>query len=247
MNVKAAILAGGRGTRFKPYTEIIAKPMIPIGKKEKPILEHILNWLKRNGIREYVFLIGYRGQQIRNYFGHGERWNVKIQYSEDTSQYKDTGGALLNAYKKGLLNTETTLVWYGDIIADINIRKLLQHHQTTKADATLALADKYQLPVGVAELAPDGRITMLKEKPWIPIKVSIGILAIKTNIIGRAEQELGGTFDIMAHLIPWMIKNNHNIQAYIHTGYWYDIGSLERYAKLDNHKLEETLGQFLAE
>ena len=245
--VKAVVLAGGKGTRFKPYTEIIAKPMIPVGPKEKPILEHIIYWLSKNGLREYVFLIGYRGQQIKNYFGRGERWNVKIEYSEDTEEYRDTGGALLNAYKKGLLNKRTILVWYGDILANVNIKKLLNEHWSNDADATLVLAREYQLPVGVAELSKDGRIVKLVEKPWYPIKVFIGVLVLKTDILRRVENTLGSSFDIMSHLIPWMIEKGCNVRGYIHDGFWYDVGSMERYAKLDGAKVEEILDEVLGE
>ncbi len=245
--VKAVIMAGGKGTRFRPYTEIIAKPMIPVGPKQKPILEHIIYWLSRNGIRDYVFLIGYLGQQIRNYFGRGERWCVRISYSEDTEEYNDTGGALLNAYKKGLLNTETILVWYGDIIANVNVRELFKKHWSSKADATLVLAGKYQLPVGVAEIGDGNRIIKLVEKPWYPLKVTIGILALQTQVLDKAEEALGKSFDIMSHLIPWMIENRYKVLAYVHDGFWYDVGSMERYAKLDGAKVEEILEEVLGE
>ncbi len=245
--VKAIILAGGKGTRFRPYTELIAKPMIPIGPKEKPLLEHILYWLSKNGLKEFVFLIGYRGQQIKNYFGRGERWSVKIDYSEDTKRYNGTGGALVNAYRKGLLRGETMLVWYGDIIANVNVRKLLRDHWDNKADATLVLARRYQLPVGVAETNEDGRIIRLVEKPWYPIKVTIGVLVLETQVLGQAERVLGTSFDIMSHLIPWMIENGYNVRGYIHDGFWYDVGSMERYAKLDGAKVEEVLEEVLGE
>ncbi len=245
--VKAVVLAGGKGTRFRPYTELIAKPMVPIGSKEKPLLEHILYWLSRNGIREYVFLIGYRGQQIKNYFGRGERWNVNIDYSEDSEKYSNTGGALINAYKRGLLNKRTILVWYGDIIANIDIKKLLVNHWNTKADVTLALARKYQLPVGVAEVDEDGRVIKLVEKPWYPIKVTIGVLVLETQVLNRIEEVLGKSFDIMSHLIPWMIEKGYNVRSYIHDGFWYDVGSIERYAKLDGAKVEEMLEEVLGD
>ena len=245
--VKAVIMAGGKGTRFRPYTEIIAKPMIPLGPKQKPILEHIIHWLSKNGIKEFVFLIGYLGQQIKNYFGKGERWNIQIQYSEDTKEYHDTGGALLNAYRKGLLDTETILTWYGDILANVNVRKLLSKHWSNKADATLVLAEKYQLPVGVAEIGDEGRIVKLVEKPWYPLKVTIGILALQTRVLDKAEEALGKNFDIMSHLIPWMIENEYNVLAYVHDGFWYDVGSMERYAKLDGAKVEEILEEVFGE
>lgn len=241
--VVAAILAGGEGRRFRPYTEIIPKPMIPVGPEEKPILEHIVVWLVRHGVRDIVVLAGYRWRQIRNYFRDGGYWGARIRYSIDTPEYSDTGGALLNAYNQGLFNNaDHVLVWYGDILAPLNVRELLDKHIGTSADATLALADRYQVPVGVAKLKGDD-VVELVEKPWLSINVTIGILVLRKTVLPGAEWSLGKSFDIMTHLVPWMIRNGMRVKAYIYQGPWYDVGSMERYAKLDHNNLAEFLVQ----
>lgn len=242
--VKAAVLAGGKGSRFRPYTDVIPKPLIPVGMEEKPILEHIIAWLSRAGVDEIVLLVGYRGKQIRNYFRDGRYWDVRIEYSWDDDEYSNTGGSLLKAHKNGLLGDGTIIVWYGDILATVNIPALLDVHWRRKAHATLVLADKYQLPVGVAEIE-DGRVKKLKEKPWQPLKVTIGVLALETRVLGEAEEELGKSFDIMGDLVPWMIYKDMHVAAYIHTGPWYDVGSMERYAKLNDQVFESLFQGFL--
>lgn len=240
-NIIAAILAGGEGKRFRPYTEIIPKPMIPIGPDEKPLLEHIVKWLSNYGIKDIVLLVGYKWRQVSNYFSNGGRWGVRIKYSIDTEEYRNTGGALVNAWRQGLLDRDDLLIWYGDILAPIDVKDLLDKHYGWNADATIVVANKYQVPVGIAKVDENNNIIELNEKPWINIYATIGILIIKPKILDRAEEALGKSFDIMGELIPWMINCGKKVKAYIYSGPWYDIGSLERYTKLDHNKIREFL------
>ena len=239
--VKAVILAGGQGSRFKPYTDIVPKPMIPVGPQEKPLLEIIVLWLKKHGIKEFVFLVGYKWRYIHNYFRDGGRFGVHIEYSLDDEEYRDTGGALLKAYTQGLLNTSPVLVWYGDILAPLNPQELLKTHRESQAQATLAVTTRYRVPVGIAKLDQEGNIVGLEEKPWLPIQATIGILALNPHLLPQAEQKLGRSFDIMGDLVPWMISQGHKVRAYTYHGAWYDLGSLERYVKLDHNHIQDML------
>lgn len=238
VKVVATILAGGEGTRLRPYTDIIPKPMIPLGVEEKPILEYIVRWLKRYGITHIIFLVGYRWKQIRNYFGDGLRFGVDIRYSIDTEVYKGTGGALLNAHKQGLLNGDVILIWYGDIIAPIDIERLVLMHIDKHADAVMVLADRYRIPVGVAKVE-EGRVVYFEEKPWLNLYASIAILTLAPKVLTEAEKYLGTSFDIMGNLIPWMIDRNYGVYAYIYDGVWYDIGSIDQYKKLNLDAIKE--------
>ena len=110
---KAVILAGGRGTQLRPYTYEIPKPMLPV--KGTPILEHLIKQLKKNNVADLIICISYLGEKIRTYFGNGEQFGVRIQYSEEDENLL-TGGAIKKI--KDQLGNETFLVVHGDILTD---------------------------------------------------------------------------------------------------------------------------------
>jgi len=239
--VKAAILAGGKGLRFRPFTDLIPKPMIPVGVEEKPILEYIVSWLARHGIRNIVLLVGYRWRQIANYFRDGSAWGVHIDYSVDSEKYRGTGGALLQARHRGLLVEDNILVWYGDILAPVDVPALLKYHNAQGSDVTLVLAERYQVPVGVAEVDNEANVVRFTEKPWLDLKVAIGILVLKTAVLDHVEKMLGTSFDIMGDMVPLLIREGYKVKAWFHRGEWVDVGSLERYSKLDHEIIERML------
>ncbi len=238
MKIKAVILAGGEGTRFKPYTDMIPKPMLPLGYLEKPVLEYIIEWINCKGLEEVVILGGYKWRQIFNYFRHGDRHNIHIKYSIDDDQYKGTGGALIKAYKNGLFdNAEALLVWYGDILAPVNITELIHFFKESKADAILTVSKKYKIPVGTIKINEQGYVTQVEEKPSLPIMITIGVFLIATDILANAEDRLGKRFDLMADFFPDILKQGRTIKAYVHKGWWVDLGSFERYIKIEPYKL----------
>ena len=241
MKVKGVILCGGEGKRLRPLTYYFQKTMIPIGSKQKPLLEYIVKLFRYNNIRDLVFLVGYKSEQIRNYFEDGSRFGVRIEYIEDPPGMKGSGHALLNAYREGLLNDASDiLVYYGDIISDINLIELMKLHNSHSAFATLAVAEKYQVPVGVAEMEGD-IVRGLVEKPWLDLKVTIGILALAIDTmevlsdIAEGKKEL----DIMGDFIPAIINRGLKVVAYKHRGFWYDVGTTEKYEKLDNNIIDK--------
>jgi len=233
------VLCGGEGVRLRPLTYYFQKGMIPIGTKQKPLLEYIVRLLKQNGIEDICFLVGYKAEQIRNYFDKGSRFGVKIAYGHDRPEYKGSGGAVLNAYKQGVINAEETLlVYYGDILSNVNLKKMLEQHFDVGADATLALAKGYQIPVGVAELK-DGKIEKFVEKPVMDILVGIGMLVSNGSVLKELEALYGEgkEMDLMGDLLPQLIRNGRLVCGYVTDAFWYDVGSTERYEKLDNNLL----------
>lgn len=239
--VKAVVLCGGEGSRLRPLTYYFQKTMIPVGPHQKPLLEYIVRLLRHHGLNDIVFLVGYKAEQIKNYFDDGGRFNVKITYVEDNPNLKGNGGALLNAYMKGVIGRDdTVLVYYGDILSNIDLTEMMEHHYNTNAIATLALSTRYSVPVSVAEL--DGvRIRRIREKPNLEMYVGIGILILEGKAFNTLSQLPVGDdgLDIMSHLIPKLIEEGGNVVAYVTDAFWYDVGSTEKYEKL-NHNLVET-------
>lgn len=239
MKVKGVILCGGEGKRLRPLTYYFQKTMIPIGSKQKPLLEYIVRLFKYHGISDLNLLVGYKHEQIVNYFGDGSRFGVKIEYVIDPEDRKGSGNALLNAYLKGFFEgSDTLIIYYGDILTNIDLKDLIEYHHKNSADATLAVARRYQVPVGVVKVDGDKIIDMV-EKPWLDIFVTIGILTIKYDVLEVLKDISRDNLDIMGDYIPELIRRGYNLYAYRFTGRWYDVGTTERYEKLDNNIVDD--------
>jgi len=241
MRVKGVILCGGEGRRLRPLTYYFQKTMIPVGSRQKPLLEYIVKLFRWSNIRDILLLVGYKGMQILNYFEDGSRFGVNIEYLEDPVDGRGSGHALYNAYVKGFFDdVDDLLIYYGDIISDISLNDLVNTHHHYDADVTLAIASGYQIPVGVAYM--DGeRVRKLVEKPWLDLNVTIGVLTVKRDtmdILGglaRDRDEL----DIMGDFIPKVIDMGLTVVGYRHDGFWYDVGTTEKYEKLDNDVIDK--------
>ncbi|RLE62660.1 MAG: hypothetical protein DRN53_03580, partial [Thermoprotei archaeon] len=173
-------------------------------------------------------------------------FGVNIVYVCDDPNLPGTGGALLNAFKQGAFNLEDTLlIYYGDILSNINITEMLNTHHRMKAACTVALAKGYRVRVGVAEVK-NGRIVKLIEKPSLDLPVTIGILAIEGWTLELLQEKglLKKSMDIMGDIIPELIKRGYTVIPYITSAFWYDIGSTERYEKL-NHVEVDRIFEFL--
>lgn len=248
--MKALVLCGGEGKRLRPLTYYFQKTMIPIGIKQKPLLEYIVRLLRYHNIRDIILLVGYKAEQITNYFEDGSRFKVNISYSEDVPELKGTGGSLLNAYNKGFIDEkDQVIIYYGDILSSINLAELIKQHIYNEAIATIALTQNYELPVGVAQMLKNRLITGFKEKPSYEKPVSIGILAMKGEILEQVK-ELSTShegLDIMRHIIPYLIEKGEPVYGYILNNYWYDVGTTERYEKIDNGQIEKIFNFLLVE
>ncbi len=249
MGIKGLVLAGGEGTRFRPLTYYFQKCMIPVGEEQKPILDYILRLLKYHGVNQTVLLVGYKHQQIENYFEHGERFGVEMTYVLDDPNLKGSANAILNAYRKGAITEEDTLVvYYGDIISNLDVGAMVKHHQSTQAEATLALARRYNISVGKAEL--DGtKVINFIEKPDLMQPVSIGILVLSGSLLREMaslqQQGQFKSFDLMGDVISYLVKRGRHIEAYLTDAFWYDVGSIERYERLNPEKFSEVMGFLL--
>lgn len=238
--VRGVVLCGGKGSRLRPLSYYIAKPMVPIGRGQRPLLEYVLRLMGYHGIRQILLLIGHKGEQIKNYFRGGDFLGAELSYLHDDPSMPGTGGAILNALRKGMMDEDSTyLIYYGDILSDINLSEMLKLHRSTSAVATLAVSTAYTLPVSIAEL--DGnRIVRFEEKPAFKVPVGIGILALEGEALKHLRElaREGKELDLMKHFLPRLIELGLDVRAYVTRAFWYDVGSLEKYEKLDPDEVE---------
>jgi mannose-1-phosphate guanylyltransferase len=178
--MKAVILAGGLGTRLQPYTFFIPKPMLPIGNK--PLLEHILEWLKRNnGIDQIVICVSYLHRIIEDYFEDGSRFGMKIEYARSERPLA-TAGQLKSAEK---MLHETFVCLYGDSIYEFNLQAMINEHKESKALVSMALLPyKTNLKYGFIEVhGKEDRITNWREKPEVRGLINIGCYVIEPGFL----------------------------------------------------------------
>jgi len=243
-NVKGLVLCGGPGTRLRPITYYFTKALIPIGLKQKPLLEYVVRLLKFHGVTDLAFLVDYKAEQIVNYFDGGSRFGVKISYVKDTPERKGTAGSVLNACKEGFSSTEDTLlVYYGDIVTTMNLKKLLDFHRRKRAVATVALASGFTVRVGMADIDKECKLLGFEEKPKLEKPVSIGIMVLE----GETLKDIEGLFpkkrgvDLMRDVVPHLVQSGKPVYGYLSDAFWYDVGSTEAYEKLDHQFIEKSL------
>ena len=215
--MKAVIMAGGLGTRLRPFTFSIPKPLLPIA--EKPILELIIKKLHLMKIDEIILAIGYGAELIKAYFGDGSKFNIKIKYAQETKILGTAGP--LKLIKE--LN-EPFLVMNGDIITKLNFLDMFLYHNKNNAEMTIA-AKKYtnQLPFGT--LITEGNIVMdITEKPISNHLISTGIYILNSEVLDLIPQD---TFFTMPDLAKSLINAKRKVINYEFEEYWLAIEHLD--------------------
>jgi mannose-1-phosphate guanylyltransferase len=210
--------------------------MIPIGNRQKPLLEYILVHLRKHGIVDVKLLVGYKHEQIVNYFNEGSRLGIKIEYFVDDPSFGGSGGALLNAAARDAFSdADVLLLYYGDILSNIDLSEMVGQHVESGSIATLAVSNGFEVPIGVAEV--EGKnIKGWVEKPTINVFAGIGVVALSPVAL-RGLKELSinrKNINIMGDLIPLLLKHGERVEAYMTDSFWYDLGSTEKYEKIDN-------------
>ena len=246
--VKGLVLCGGQGTRLRPITYYFQKTMIPIGFNQKPLLEYVVRLLNFHRIRDLVFLVNHKAEQVMNYFEGGSRFNVRISYVRDDPSLKGTAGSVLTAYRQGSVNVEDTLlVYYGDILTNMNLKDLLQYHKSQRSSATVVLASGFTVRVGLADLDDDGKIRGFVEKPKLEKPVSVGILVLKGETLEDMEllKKEKRDLDLMRDVIPYLIKIGKPVYGYLSDAFWYDVVSTEAYEKLSPKLVEQKFREIL--
>jgi mannose-1-phosphate guanylyltransferase len=222
--------------------------MVPVGVKQKPLLEYAVRLFKFHGIKDLVFLVNHKAEQIINYFEDGSRFNVKISYVEDNPSSKGTGGAVLTAYNNGAVITkDTLLVYYGDILTNTNLADLLQYHSAKQASCTVALSSGFKIRVGLANLDKDGKILGFVEKPTLEKPVSVGISVLRGELLKDMKVLKGEKpeLDLMGEVFPYLLEVGKPVYGYVSKAFWYDVLSTEAYEKLDSQMVNETFREIL--
>lgn len=229
--MQAVIMAGGFGTRLRPLTCNIPKPMTPL--LNKPIIEHIINLLKSHKINDLILILYHQSEIIRNYFKDGSNFGVKIQYVKPDADY-GTAGAVHSANE---LVNDRFIIISGDVVTDFDLTKALSSHNRKNALATIVLTHaKNPLQFGIVLTDKTGRITTFYEKPtWSEVfsdTINTGIYILEKkvmNIIPQAKPEGKQEIDFSKDVFPFILKNKLPLFGHIDSGYWRDIGSLDDY------------------
>ena len=221
-DTEVVIMAGGRGSRLRPLTDALPKPMLPVGGR--PLLETLIGRLRQAGLVRLRIALSYKGDMIREHFGGGERWGVKIEYIDEAEQ-RGTAGAL------GLLDpapTQPFLVINADLLTNLNFEHLLDYHPSHAYSITMCVKEfLLQVPFGVVEL--DGeRAVGIEEKPQASFHVNAGIYVLNPGVLEVIE---AGAFLDMPDLIKRAIAAGHRVGCFPVRELWVDIGSEDDYRR----------------
>jgi len=221
-------MAGGEGTRLRPLTINRPKPMVSL--VDRPVIQHIIELLKRHGITEIIITVQYLANAIQDYYGDGAAYGVNISYSlEDVPL--GTAGSVKNA--EHLLDGPF-LVISGDALTDFDLSQIIAHHTSTGAMATVTLTRVANpLEYGVVITDEAGNIRQFLEKPsWGEVfsdTVNTGLYVLEPEVLGYIER--GKNTDWSKDIFPRMLNRGDKLQGYVAHGYWTDVGTIEEYMR----------------
>lgn len=228
--MKAVILVGGEATRLRPLTLNTPKAMVPV--LNRPFLEHVLCHLKGHGVDTVVLALGHLHRWVADYFGDGSRFGVRLVYSVEDHPLGTAGPVkLAGPYIDGRF-----LVLNGDVFADFDIGAMLQSHIRNGAKATIALTPvEDPSAFGVVETGPDGRVQRFIEKPG-PGQTSSNMINAGVYVLEQDVLDLippGEKYMFENGVFPGLLSSNAAVFGYGIKGYWIDIGTPEKYLKLN--------------
>ena len=232
--MKTVILAGGTGTRLRPLTYKTPKPMLPLGKK--PILEHLIDWNKKNGIKSIVLCVSYLRENIENYFKDGEKFGVNIEYAISNKPLA-TAGQLKTAEE---FIDDTFVCMYGDSIFDFSLRNMIKQHKTKKAFVTMGLNEyKTNLEYGVINTSKTGKVLSWEEKPEIKANINIGCYVMEPNVLKYIPKNKPYGMD---DVIKKAMNKKKLVNGFVTKKSFTDIGNKESYNQANqkyNKKLKK--------
>lgn len=221
--MKTVILAGGKGTRLKPYTTVFPKPLMPIG--DRPILEIVIQQLKSYGFDDIIMTVGHLAELIMAFFGDGSKYGVKIRYSKEERPLGTAGPLAL--MKEEL--SEPFLMMNGDVLTTLDYSELVNYHKRHKAAATIALKKRdIKIDFGVVELDSNNTIKNYIEKPTITHLVSMGVYVFEPTVLKYIKPNEYLDFP---DIIKKLISKGETVNGYVYDGHWLDIGRIDDYER----------------
>ncbi len=220
MSKRAIILAGGKGTRLRPYTWVLPKPLMPIG--EHPILDIIIRQLISHGFNHITLAVNHQAELIKAFFGDGDKWNIKIDYSIEDKPLSTMGPLKL------IHNLpENFLIMNGDILTDLDFSAFYRNHEEKEDIFTISSYVREHInDYGVLETDENQKLSGFKEKPRTRFEVSMGIYMASNRILPFIPEGKSYGFD---SLMIDLLKANNPATVKEHKGYWLDIGRPDDY------------------
>ena len=221
--MKAVILAGGKGTRLKPYTTVIPKPLVPVG--ERAIIDILISRLVKCWVDEVTICLNHFAEIIMAFLGDGSRYGIKINYSIEDEPLGTVAPIKLIP---GL--PENFLVMNGDLLTDLDFRQLFARHVEQQALLTVSTYHRTtKIDFGVLELDPaDNKVTGFREKPEYSFNVSMGVYAMNRKVLEYVPHKKPFGYD---NLMLLLLEKQIPVNVFPYSGYWLDIGRPDDYEK----------------
>jgi mannose-1-phosphate guanylyltransferase len=237
--MKAVILVGGEATRLRPLTCNTPKIMVPV--LNRPFFEHLVGYLKRHNIIDIVLAVGKAPEQIQDYFGDGNKLGVRIAYSIENFPM-GTAGAVKNAER---FLDDSFIVFNGDVFTDIDLSVMMRLHRKNKATASLALTPVDDPTIyGLVEIDSQGRVKRFIEKPSrdkvTTNMINAGIYILEPDILSYITPNVFSMFE--RDVFPPLLEKGEAIYGYPFQDYWIDIGTPDKYLRLQHDLLRRYVG-----
>jgi len=219
-DIKVVILAGGKGTRFHPFSFVIPKPLMPIG--EDPILLHLINRFKKTGITQFLISTGYQAELVRAYFGNGERFGVSVKYFHEDKPLGTAGP--LSLMKDEFKDDDYLFLINGDIYTELNFEEMANFAKKYEHDLVVGYVEKTEKSsFGVLDISND-QINKITEKPETTFRFSSGIYVLKGKAIRKIPNQ---EFFTMPDLMNSYLTEGKSVGAFQIKDFWMGIENAE--------------------
>lgn len=220
----AVIMAGGLGSRLKPMTDACPKPLVSLGGR--PILTHIIEHLRDEGVQRFIISVNYLGEMIVDHYGNGAELGVEVDYVHETKRM-GTGGAL-GLIEAGALS-EPFLCLNADILNDLDVNALLDRHRSNRWDATMVVRDhSYTVPYGVVRRSDEGRFLFSEEKPTVTFQINAGIYMLSKSVLPLIPRD---QFYDLPSVFEEIRQRGMAGGTHAHEGRWIDVGTIAEYER----------------